>query len=275
MRIGALTWVAFWGAASVLAALVAAWLGPGPARGQEVAMLRVEGGPFVMGSDDGPADERPAHTVDLPAFDIDRLPVTTSQFAEFLNQVGPTNARGQNLFDVDDPDARIHRVGDRFVPDPGFEAHPVVEPTWFGARDFCAWRGARLPSEAEWERAARSADGRPYPWGGEPPDASRAHFGARPHDYLPVGSLPAGASPVGALDLAGNAWQWVSSLYRPYPYRADDGREDPDAAGERATRGGGHGSPPSHLRATYRGAGLSRAPTAGHHNIGFRCARDA
>jgi iron(II)-dependent oxidoreductase len=98
-------------------------------------------------------------------------------------------------------------------------------------------------------------------------------FGRRYGDYLPVGATPSGASPAGALDMAGNVWQWVSSLYRPYSYRADDGREDPDAAGERVTRGGGHDSRPEQLQAVHRGKGLSRGPQRGHHNIGFRCAR--
>jgi formylglycine-generating enzyme required for sulfatase activity len=268
-------WVLGWIVAAGLMAGAVWMLGSAPARGQDVAMVRVEAGPFVMGTDDGPADERPAHAVELAAFEIDRLPVTTAQFAEFLSEVGPRNGAGQNLFDVDDPDARIHRVGGRFAPDAGFEHHPVVEASWFGARDYCRWRGARLPTEAEWEKAARGEDGRLYPWGNDPPDATRARFGVRPNDYLPVGSFPASVSPVGALDMAGNVWQWVSSLYRPYPYRPDDGREDPEDPGERVTRGGGHSSPADTLRSSFRGRGLSRAPAAGHHNIGFRCARDA
>lgn len=237
-------------------------------------MVRIEAGPFILGTDGGPADERPAELLDLPAFEIDPLPVTTAQFAEFLNEVGVANARGQNIFDHDDSDARIHVAGNRFVPDISFAEHPVVEASWFGARDFCAWRGARLPTEAEWEKAARGPDARPYPWGAEPPDPTRARFGARYGDYWPVGSFPAGATPEGVLDLAGNVWQWVSSLYRPYPYRAEDGREEPDDPGERVTRGGGHDSPAQQLRAAHRGFGLSRGPRAGHHNIGFRCARD-
>ncbi|MBI4506821.1 MAG: SUMF1/EgtB/PvdO family nonheme iron enzyme [Chloroflexi bacterium] len=238
-----------------------------------VRSVHIAAGAFTMGRDDGPADERPAHSVQLAALKIDVLPVTTTEFAAFLNVVGPANRRGQNLFDVEDPDARIHRVDGRFRPDPGFDRHPVVEASWFGARDYCAWRGARLPSEAEWERAARGPEGRPYPWGDAAPDTTRARFGARMNDYLPVGSIAAGSTPDGILDLAGNVWQWLSSLYRPYPYRADDGREDGDSRDERVTRGGGHGSPAAHLRASYRGRGLSRAPSAGHHNIGFRCAR--
>ena len=86
-----------------------------------------------------------------------------------------------------------------------------------------------------------------------------------------MGRLPAGASPYGALDMAGNGWEWVSSLYRPYPWRADDGREDLESAGERGTRGGGHDARPEDLTTTQRGRRVSRSPVAGHHNIGFRC----
>ena len=90
-----------------------------------------------------------------------------------------------------------------------------------------------------------------------------------------MGSLPAGASPYGVLDMAGNGWEWTSSLYRPYPYSATDGRENPDADSdlERATRGGGQDNGADEITATYRGRGLSREPRSGHHNIGFRCAR--
>jgi iron(II)-dependent oxidoreductase len=259
--------------AGVTAAVVAvAALGSAMARQPGAPMIFIPAGSVVIGSDDGPMDERPAHIVELSGYWIDVLPVTTTQFAEFLNALGPFNAQGQRLFDVDDADARIRHLGGSFVPAAGYEAHPAVEPSWYGARDYCAWRGARLPTEAEWERAARGLNSTTYPWGEAPPSGVTAHFGAMYGNYLPVGSFPGGATPEGVHDLSGNVWQWVSSLYWAYPYRADDGREDLDAPGERGARGGGHDSPAAHLRGAYRGRGLSRGPTAGHHNIGFRCA---
>jgi iron(II)-dependent oxidoreductase len=236
-------------------------------------LISIPAGEFLMGSDTGPADERPAHRVTLPAFEIDRTPVTNAQAAAFLNANGPTGPQGEDWFQDDDADARVHRKGSVWIPDAGYEDHPVLEFSWFGAREYCAWVGRRLPTEAEWEKAARGTDGRTYPWGEAAPDPARARFRAGWAGTAPVGRLAAGASPYGVLDLAGNAWEWVSSLYRPYPYRPGDGREDSASTDERVTRGGGQDSPASHLTTTYRGRGLSRGPRGGHHNIGFRCAR--
>ncbi|MDB5812284.1 MAG: hypothetical protein JWN94_4406 [Betaproteobacteria bacterium] len=235
-------------------------------------MARIPAGAFSMGSDKGPADERPAHQIELAAFSIDRLPVTNAQFAAFLNQAGTHNAAGERLYDFDDGDARIHRHGTQWAADRGFEDHPAVEPTWAGARDYCTSRGKRLPTEAEWEKAARGTDGRKYPWGNAAPDRTRAQFGARFNETAPANAFPSGASPYGVLGMAGNTWEWVSSAYRPYPYSAQDGREDLKAGPVRGTRGGGHDSPAEQITATQRGGNLSRNPAAGHHNIGFRCA---
>jgi formylglycine-generating enzyme required for sulfatase activity len=236
-------------------------------------MIRVPAGAFIMGRDDGPDDERPAHRVELPAFEIDRTAVTTLQFAAFLNAIGPRGPGGENYFDVDDPDARIHRRDGRWQPHAGAHQHPVMEASWHGARAYCAWVGKRLPTEAEWEKAARGTNTRRYPWGSEPPDASRAHFGAGWNDTALVGQRLQGASPYGVLDMAGNGWQWVSSGYRPYPYDARDGREDATRTLVRGTRGGGHDSRPDELTVTHRGRHVSRNYLAGHHNITFRCAR--
>lgn len=235
-------------------------------------MVEIPAGPFLMGSTDGPVDERPAHQITLPSFRIDRYPVTNAQFAQFLDAFGPSNHDGERLFDVADPDARIHRVNAHWAAQAGFERHPVVEVSWAGARDFCAWRGKRLPTEAEWEKAARGTDARKYPWGNAPPNRTRAQYDAQFNETTPVDRFPAGVSPYGVYNLSGNAWEWVSSAYRPYPYDAADGREDPASGPPRATRGGGHDSALDEVTVTQRGRNLSRNPAAGHHNIGFRCA---
>ncbi len=248
----------------------------GPAAGSPAPpaqMVAIPAGPFTMGRDDGPEEERPAHTVTLRAFEIDRLPVTNAQFARFLQVHGAVDAQGRRLYDWDDRDARIHQVGGQWQADPGYEDHPAVEPSWLGAYRYCAWLGKRLPTEAEWERTARGPENRRYPWGNPEPTGTRAHFDRNYNDTSPVQRHVAGATPDGVQDLAGNVWQWVSSAYRPYPYRDDDGREDPAPGPVRATRGGGHDSAAAQLRTTERGRTLSRAPAAGHHNIGFRCAR--
>lgn len=242
-----------------------------PQGGSLTPLVPIPAGPFMMGSDTGPADERPNHRVDLPAYSIERTPVTNRQFAEFLNAKGPGPSR-QQWYDPDDADARIHRAGGRWAADAGAEPYPVVEPTWYGAQEYCRWAGRRLPTEAEWEKAARGTDGRRFPWGSAPPDRMRAHYGAGWREFIPAGSLPSGASPYGVLDMSGNGWEWTSSAYKPYPYNAADGREKPDADVERATRGGGQDSSADQMTTTYRGRGLSREPRSGHHNIGFRCA---
>jgi iron(II)-dependent oxidoreductase len=226
-----------------------------------------------MGNDKGPADEKPRHRVQVAEFFIDPTKVTNAQFARFMNASGAQAADGQRWYDTDDSDARIHRRGGQWTADAGHENVPVVEASWYGALAYCRSLGKRLPTEAEWEKAARGTDERKYPWGNEPPDKSRAHFGAGWNDLKAVGSFPRGASPFGVLDMAGNGWEWVSSAYVPYPYDASDGREDLQRDAVRGTRGGGHDASAEELTTTERGRTVSRNPRGGHHNIGFRCAK--
>jgi formylglycine-generating enzyme required for sulfatase activity len=245
-------------------------------RASDSGMVRLEGGTFTMGSERGLADERPAHEVTLKAFWLDRRTVTNAEFAAFLDKLGrTTNVRGQHLFDWDDNDARIHWRQARWRADAGFDHHPAVEMSWYGARDYCVAQGKRLPTEAEREFAARGAERRTYPWGEAPPDPARARYGMGWGKTAPAGSLPKGATPEGLLDLAGNVHEWTSTIAQPYPYRSDDGREDADRVADRVTRGGAADTGPETLRTTWRGANVSRRATAGHHNIGFRCAKDA
>ena len=224
----------------------------------ETPMVDIPTGEFVMGSDGTQAleDERPSHRVWLDAFSIDVHEVTTAQYAGFL--AATTRLAPWQWETVD-----LLEHGDR----------PVIGVDWRDAEAFCTWKGKRLPTEAEWEKAARGTDQRKYPWGNQRPDRTRAQFGAAYNETVPVGRARAGASPHGALDMAGNVWEWVASAYRPYPYRSDDGREDRAAGPVRGTRGGGHDSPAEEITTTQRGRNLSRNPASGHHNIGFRCAR--
>ncbi|MEN3353141.1 MAG: hypothetical protein V7640_1299 [Betaproteobacteria bacterium] len=235
-------------------------------------MVAIPAGPFTMGATEGPEDEAPAHEVTLRAYSIDRFPITNAQYAEFLNAVKASPSASASLFDFDDPDARIHRRGERWTADADYGNHPVVEVPWAGAVASCKSRGKRLPTEAEWEKAARGTDARRYPWGNELPNRDRARYASGYNETAPVDAYPGGASPYGAWDMSGNAWEWVSSAYRPYPYRAGDGREDPKAGPVRVTRGGGHDSAEAEITTTQRGRNLSRNPASGHHNIGFRCA---
>jgi iron(II)-dependent oxidoreductase len=235
-------------------------------------MALISEGAFTMGSNTGPDDEKPEHTIFLKAFFLDILPVTNADFAKFLNDRGLQNQQGETFYDDDDSDARIHQQNSIWRADLGYASHPVNEVSWVGARDYCAWLNKRLPTEAEWEKAARGIDSRKYPWGNTPPNAKLAHFGAPFNSSAPVDAFPGGASPYGILDMAGNQWEWVSSAYQPYPYKADDGREKLNTGPVRATRGGGHDSSAEEITTTQRGKYLSRAPKAGHHNIGFRCA---
>lgn len=264
-------------------------------------MIAVPAGDYTIGRDDGSSTERPAHRIRLNGFFIDRTEVTNAAFVEFLNALpigasgsfaaGEIKSRnvadgaadllregreGRGLYPIialDDDQARIGLRDGRFLPTPGYEDHPVTETTWGGARAYCIWRGARLPSEAEWEVAARGNDGRRFPWGDERPTEDLVFVSGRTGATAPVGSRPAGASPFGALDMAGSLAEWTSSLKRPYPYVDSDGREAPDVAGERVTRGGDYifDTDADDLTVTHRD-GFSNAPERGHRHIGFRCA---
>jgi iron(II)-dependent oxidoreductase len=263
-------------------------------------MITTPGGTYPIGADYGPSDTRPAHEVELAPFRIDATEVTNAAFVRFLEtldvqvvqdaqagSVQPDDLEGGDaallftgvaerpFIELDDSDARIALSAGRFVPAPGYADHPVTEVTWYGAAAYCQWRGARLPTEVEWEAAARGQEGRIYPWGEDPPTTERAVYARLRGAHEPVGQRPAGATPEGVHDLAGNLAEWTSTLYRPYPYRGNDGRESDDADGERVTRGGDYvfDTSPERLTTVFR-AGFSRAVEHGHRHIGFRCAVD-
>jgi iron(II)-dependent oxidoreductase len=274
---------------------------------QHASMVRIAGGTYRIGSPaKHPLADRlamPEHKVAVKAFRLDRTEVTNAQFAEFLNalpvkpagtalggKVGAANIPREyhamllefssrpspyTMIDLDDTEALIGVRDGRFVPNPGAENHPVTETTWAGALAYCRWRGARLPTEVEWEAAARGLQGRTFPWGEAAPSTELAVINRQSGDIIAVGSRPKGATPEGLLDMAGSLLEWTSSLLRPYPYRADDGRENLSASGERAVRGGNYVFDDAPERLTGWNRTVSwRNPATGHRQIGVRCAAD-
>jgi serine/threonine-protein kinase len=270
-----------------------------------MVMVYVPGGALQMGSSDQAVeaalalcadyrsdcqrgwfeDQQPAHSVSLKGFWIDWTEVTNAQFASFLNErANPVEGRTTWL-DLEDENCLIEAAVGRFQPKSGFDTHPVVEVTWHGAAAYCAWVGGQLPTEAEWEYAARGVQGRAFPWG-ETFDGSRTNYCDVSCGYdwaddttddgygwtAPVGSFAGGTSWCGASDLAGNVWEWTASLYAAYPYQDDDGRNDPDPSGMRVLRGGSWINSPDYVRGATR---VSRTPDETHHFVGFRCAKDS
>ena len=234
-------------------------------------VMLVQAGAFWMGRDDGSPEERPQHRVYVRDFWIERHKVTNAEFAAFLNARGNASPDAARRYDADDADARIH-LGDRWMADPGFEHHPAVEVSWFGARDYCTWKERRLPTEAEWEKAARGDDTRPYPWGTAVPAPARAVFGRGYNATERGDARPEGASPHRVEDLLGNLREWTSTALRGYPYRTDDGREPFTGAGRVVVRGASHDDPAGSLHVSTRRSYDRRGAAAGHHHVGFRCA---
>jgi formylglycine-generating enzyme required for sulfatase activity len=244
-------------------------------------MVRVPAGEFAMGTTvdqartladqfDVPTEyfnsESPSQKMTLPEFYIDQTTVTNEEYAKFLK----ANPSRPVPF-ADDILARSANwdQANRTYPAQR-DLYPVVLVSWEDASAYCRWAGKRLPTEAEWEKAARGTDGRLWPWGNEW-DTNKANSVEQQNDAaVATGQFPGGASPSGALDMVGNVWQWTSSLDKPYPYDAADGREDPGASGLRVTRGGAWAFGPYVTRAATRNR---FDPNDASLSIGFRCAQ--
>ena len=172
-------------------------------------MVLVPAGEFAMGSEEGNPDALPVHTVYLDSYYLDRYEVTNAQYQGFVTATRRTQSRFTDDSNFNDP------------------RQPVAGVTWSDAGDYCEWAGLRLPTEAEWEKAARGVDGLTYPWGNGSPDGTHANFADVNSEFAwrdssaddgysftaPVGSYPAGASPYGVHDLAGNLWEWLADWY--------------------------------------------------------------
>ncbi len=234
-----------------------------------MVMVSVPAGEFEMGSPEGADDQRPVHTVALDAFWLDRTEVTNGQFAAFLNDRGNREEAGVTWLNLEDADCPIEQVNGKFLPWSRYTDHPVMGVTWYGAASYCAWAGARLPTEAEWEYAARGPEGQTYPWGDEGPTCDRAQYTGCAGDAVPVGSLPDGASWCGALDMAGNVWEWVVDWYGDYPSERQTNPTGPETGTSRVLRGGSWDYDPKGVRSAVR----RRSPPASRSKVhGFRCA---
>ncbi|MEP6936164.1 MAG: formylglycine-generating enzyme family protein [Nitrospirota bacterium] len=228
------------------------------AQAQDPSMVLVPAGEFTMGSPTGDPDERPPHQVYLDSYLIDTYEVTVGQYAAFLQETGnhpPSDWKAMNQF--------------------SHQKHPVSNVDWADAAAYCKWAGKRLPTEAEWEKAARGTDGRLYPWGNEPPTPRHANYeqaGSNSHGALaPVGSFEAGKSPYGLYDMAGNAWEWVSDWYDHGYYQTSPPKnpEGPPTGGFKVIRGGSWNSSSRVLRSSDR---YWDPPTfRSQYFPGFRC----
>jgi len=233
----------------------------------EPEMVRVPAGSFLMGTSDRQVDwlaqnfdmakkwkakgtfarEQPQHTVTLPDYYVGKCPVTVGEYRAFLDGGGYLRRRywtdaGWAWREAEGIDRPAFWDDEKWTGDGRL---PVVGVSWYEAYAYCRWlseatgRNYRLPTEAEWEKAARGTDGRLYPWG-EPFDASRCN--TRTSDLeqtTPVGRCsPKGDSPYGCADMVGNVSEWTMSRYQPYPVDTNDGRDDPAGNAERVTRGG-------------------------------------
>lgn len=244
-----------------------------------MTLVYIPAGKFFRGAleydEQSNPDEFPLREIDLDAYWIDQTEVTNAMFADFLTANGVDTAGGKPWYEVDSPDALISVQGPKWVVEPGYENHPVVEVTWEAAKAYCEWVGRRLPTEAEWEKAARGAEGQIYPWGDNAPNCGLVNFwdGNKvcADGSAPVGSFPAGVSPYGALDMSGNVWEWTADWYDENYYQASpiENPMGPASGSSKVFRGGAWESGPRNLRASDRN---NDQTNASRYRLGFRCA---
>ena len=227
-----------------------------------MTLVYVPEGEFEMGSQEFLDNEKPVHTVYLDAYWIDRTEVTNAQFQQCVGAGVCTP-----------PSSSSSDTRDSYYGSSSYADYPVIYVDWNQASNYCQWAGRRLPTEAEWEKAARGTDGRIYPWGNQSPASNYLNYDKSTGDTTAVGSYPEGASPYGTLDMAGNVWEWVADWNDAGYYSSQNDWINPagPSSGEvRVLRGGSVVN--SHLnivRSATRGGGK---PSLAYDLIGFRCA---
>ncbi len=247
----------------------------------KMKMILIQGGSFQMGglSDAALPNEKPSHKVTLKGFWLDQTEVTNAQYAQCVAS-GPCEI----------PKELKSATRSDYYKNPEYADYPVVFVTWNQAKAYCEWAGRRLPTEAEWEYAARGTDFREYPWGDDKPGEGTANFDYKNKDTVKVGSYPEGASPFGILDMAGNVWEWVADFYSPSYYEKSPAENPtgPDKAGvhglQMVLRGGSWADGWKELRVSNRGFALAQNLEAdklsdsyagvANNRTGFRCAAD-
>jgi sulfatase modifying factor 1 len=236
--------------------------GEGPSSGEPVKeeMVFIPAGPFIRGTKMGGYDEQPERTIFLEAFSIDRYEVTNHQYQTFVTATGhrkaaPPSRYAKNL-------SRMRGMN-----------QPATYVSWEDASEYCRWKGKRLPTEAEWEKAMRGVDGRLWPWGNEP-DPLASNWGSARDGFeatAPVGFFKRDVSPFGVADGAGNVMEWVADWYSEAAYRefVERNPKGPDHGVYKVLRGGGYTSQGTDIRITSRSR---MVPGFRDETIGFRCA---
>jgi eukaryotic-like serine/threonine-protein kinase len=233
--------------------------------GEPATLIKIPAGEFLMGSAEGEAvsfqNEKPQHRVYLDEYWIEATKVTNGMYAACFEAGGCT-----------EPGTYITRMWKSFKENPNnLRNHPVTDITWQQARNYCQWLGRDLPTEAQWEKAARGTDKRIYPWG-DSIDCSLANYSAcNLKDTTPIDSYPDGASPFGVLDMSGNVWEWTLDWYDPDYYAVSPAANPtgPLTGTLRALRGGSWLNGASYVRTAYR---FSAPAEYGNVYFGFRCA---
>ncbi len=240
-------------------------------------LVYVPAGEFIMGDKAGDAlaecqkfrsdcqldwykDEEPPHPVYLSAFWLDQTEVTNAMYGKCVNEGG-----------CDPPSSTKSAVRDNYYGNPQFDNYPVVYVSWNNAQAYCSWAGRRLPTEAEWEKAARGENALEYPWGIDGPNRNLLNFDNNIGDLTEVGQYPRGVSPYGALDMAGNAWEWIADWYEAdyYSFSPSTNPFGPDSGQLRVLRGGAYYDHYIGIRASYR---HKREFALTNQSVGFRCA---
>ena len=239
-------------------------------------LVEIPGASFMMGCNGEingdfscPDSELPYHEVTLPSYYIDRYEVTNSQYKECVD-AGVCEA----------PRSDGSTTREDYFTNPDYALYPVIQVTYEDAQTYCEWAGMRLPTEAEWELAARSVFANLYPWGNEDPDCTRANSLNNLNatscvgDTTMVGSYPLGSSDYGVMDMAGNVWEWVADYYAAdyYEVSPTENPLGPESGSERVVRGGGWSGSWRYLRTPSRAYDL---PFYSGADLGFRCAMDA